>query len=63
MGKYDPPILEDYAATAAEILEIPIEPAWWPTILANLQASLDLAMFVSSFELPDESEPAEVFEA
>ena len=42
---------------------LPIEPAWKPAIKANLQVTLRLAAIVAEFELPDEAEPAPVFEA
>jgi hypothetical protein len=49
------------ASTAA--LSLPIDPAWKPAIKANLQVTLRLAAIVDAFELPDEAEPAPVFEA
>ena len=48
---------------AAEALALPVEPAWKPAIKANLQVTLRLAAMVAEFELPDEAEPAPVFEA
>ena len=50
-----------HASTAA--LGIPIEPEWKPGIKANLQFTLRVAAMVAEFELPDEAEPAPVFEA
>jgi RNAse (barnase) inhibitor barstar len=47
----------------AKTMGLPIEPAWKPAIKANLQVSLRLAATVEEFELPDEAEPAPVFEA
>ena len=49
------------ASTAA--LGIPIESEWKPGIKANLQVTLRLASIVAELELPDEAEPAPVFEA
>jgi hypothetical protein len=49
------------ASTAA--LGLSIDPNWKPTIKANLQVTLLLAASVAEFELPDEAEPAPVFEA
>jgi hypothetical protein len=48
---------------SAAVLGITIEPAWKPGIKANLQVTLKLAALVAEFELPDEAEPAPVFEA
>ena len=44
-------------------LDLPIDPAWKPTIKANLQVALHLAASVAEFKLSDEVEPAPVFEA
>jgi hypothetical protein len=49
------------ASTAA--LGIPVEPEWKPGIKANLQVTLRAAAMVAEFGLPDEAEPAPVFEA
>ena len=48
---------------SAAALELPIEPEWKPGIKANLQATLRVAAMVAELELPDEAEPAPVFEA
>jgi len=48
---------------AAKVLALPIEPEWKPAIRANLQITLRLAAMVAEFELPDEAEPASIFEA
>ena len=47
----------------AAALGLPIEPEWRAGIKANLQVSLRLSALVAEFELPDEAEPAPVFEA
>ena len=48
---------------AAAALGLPIEPEWKPAIKANLAVTLRLAAMVADFPLPDEAEPAPVFEA
>lgn len=58
----DDPVDKLMEASAAA-LGITIEPAWKPGIKANLQVTLKLAALVAEFELPDEAEPAPVFEA
>jgi hypothetical protein len=55
--------LDDYIAAAARALAVPIEPAWKPAVRANLEVTLRLAALVAEFPLPDEAEPAPVFEA
>jgi 1-carboxybiuret hydrolase subunit AtzG-like protein len=48
---------------SAAALGLQIEPEWRAAIKANLAATLRLANLVAEFELPDEAEPAPVFEA
>ena len=55
--------LDALVDAAAATMGLPIEPAWKPAITANLQVSLRLAALVEEFELPDDAEPAPVFEA
>ncbi|MBN9268331.1 MAG: DUF4089 domain-containing protein [Hyphomicrobium sp.] len=63
MSEIDDKALEAYIKAAAAALGVPIEDAWMPSIRANLAVSLRLANIVADFDLPDESEPAPVFEA
>jgi hypothetical protein len=55
--------LDALIEASAAALTLPIEPAWKPTIKASLAVTLQLANFVAEFQLPDEAEPAPVFEA
>jgi hypothetical protein len=55
--------LDDFIDAAAAALGLPIAPEWKPGIKANLQVTLRVAAMVAEFELPDEAEPAPVFEA
>ncbi len=55
--------LDLYIDVAARALGIPVEPEWKPAIKANMQVTLRLAALVEEFALPDEAEPAPVFEA
>lgn len=59
----DESTLDDYIDAAAGALVLPVEPTWKPAIKANLQVTLRLAASVAELELPDEAEPAPVFEA
>ena len=45
------------------LLDIEIKPEWSESVRANLDVTLKLAKMVASFPLPDETEPAPVFEA
>jgi hypothetical protein len=55
--------IDDYIASVAKALELPIEDAWKPAVRANLEVSLRLAKLVDEFPLADETEPASVFTA
>jgi hypothetical protein len=61
MPKTDP--FDSYIDSAAAALGIPIDPAWKPTIRANLDVTFKLATLVAEKELPDDAEPAPVFKA
>jgi len=55
--------LDNLIDATAAVLGLPIEPEWKPGIMANLRFTLRVAAMVAEFELPDEAEPAPVFEA
>ncbi len=55
--------IDEYIASVAKALALPIEDAWWPGVRVNLDVSLRLAKLVDEFPLPDETEPASVFVA
>jgi hypothetical protein len=57
------PILDKLIDASAAALGLPIEPEWKPAIKANLAVTLRLANMVATFSLPDEAEPAPIFEA
>ncbi|MGL4261463.1 MAG: DUF4089 domain-containing protein [Afipia sp.] len=61
MSSTDP--LDTYIDTAAAILDLQIDPAWKPAVRANLDVSLKMARLVQEFPLPDEIEPAGIYEA
>ena len=58
-----PDSLDDYIDAAARVLALPVEPEWKPSVRANLEVTLRLAALVTEFVLPDEAEPAPVFDA
>lgn len=58
----DDPLLTAIAA-GAHVLGLTIDPAWLPAVRANLEVSLRLGKLVDEFPLPDDHEPASIFEA
>jgi hypothetical protein len=55
--------LDEFIAASARVLALPADPAWYPKIRINLEATVQLATFVADFKLPDDAEPAPVFRA
>lgn len=55
--------LQAWIEAGAALLGIPVDPAWRADILLHLRISLGHAGNVLQFPLPDEAEPAPVFEA
>jgi hypothetical protein len=55
--------LDDFIEAGASALGIPLEEAWKASVKANLAVTLRLAASVSEFKLPDDAEPAPIFEA
>ena len=55
--------LDDLVAAAARSLDIKIEDAWLPQVRAQLEVILHHGTRVAEFALPDETDPAPVFEA
>jgi hypothetical protein len=47
----------------AQMLSLTIDPAWMPSVRANLEVSLRLGKLVEEFTLPDDHEPASTFKA
>jgi hypothetical protein len=63
MAEIDDTTLDNLIDASAAALALPIEPGWKPAIKGNLAVTLRLANLVAAFPLPDEAEPAPVFEA
>jgi hypothetical protein len=55
--------LDDFIDAAARALKLPLDPAWKPSVKANLDVTLKHAALVADFELPDDAEPAPIFKA
>jgi hypothetical protein len=62
-SELDQEALDKLIDASAAALGLPIEPAWRPAISANLAVTFRLAALVGEHDLPDEAEPAPVFEA
>ena len=55
--------LGDFVDAAARALDLPIDPAWKGAVKANLAVTFALAASFADFPLPEDAEPAPVFEA
>jgi hypothetical protein len=52
-----------WITSSAAMLGLPVDAAWMPSIRANVEVTFRLAKLIDEFPLPDEAEPAPVFEA
>jgi Protein of unknown function (DUF4089) len=48
--------------SSAAMMNLPLDPAWMPAVKANVDVTFRLAALVDEFALPDEIEPAPVYE-
>ena len=55
--------LDAYVDSALQALGIPLVPEWKAAVRANLEAAFKLAALVGEKELPDDAEPAPVYQA
>jgi hypothetical protein len=55
--------LEEFIGASVLSLGLTCDPAWLPAVRMNLEVILRQAALVDEFALPDETEPAPVFEA
>ena len=56
-------VLDRYIEATADALDLRIEEAWKPSVRSNLEVTLKFARLVEEFTLPDELEPAEIYES
>ena len=56
-------LTDSWITASAALLGLPIDTTWLPSIRANVEVTFRLARLVDDFPLPDEAEPAPVFEA
>ena len=59
--KPDP--LDAYIDSAAALLGLPLEPEWKGAVRASLDVTLKHAALVAEKELPDDAEPAAIYQA
>jgi 1-carboxybiuret hydrolase subunit AtzG-like protein len=55
--------LDPFIAAGARALELKIDKAWLPAVRSHLEVTLHHGALVAGFALPDETDPAPVFEA
>jgi len=55
--------LDELVKASAAALDLKVDPAWLPAVRGHLEVTLRLGALVAGFDLPDEAEPAPVFEA
>jgi hypothetical protein len=55
--------LDALIATGAQSLDLTLDPKWTPAVREHLRVILRLGAQVAAFALPDDTEPAPVFEA
>jgi hypothetical protein len=53
--------IDRFIEAAAQVLALPVEPAWHGAIRFNLEVTLKAAGLFADFPLPDDAEPAPVF--
>jgi hypothetical protein len=56
-------LFEAYVDAWASVLGFSLEPSWKPAVAANVETILKMAALVEGHALPDDIEPAPVFEA
>jgi hypothetical protein len=57
-----PEDIEAYVDAAAKLVGLPLDPAHRPGVVQNLGRIAQMAALVMAFPLPEETEPAPVFE-
>jgi 1-carboxybiuret hydrolase subunit AtzG-like protein len=60
---HEPDPLDAFILAGTQALRLELAPEWLPAVRMNLQVTLRHAALVGEFALPDEAEPAPVFEA
>jgi len=55
--------LDAWIVASADLMKLPLDPAWLPAVRQNVKVTFQLASEFDDFPLPDDSEPAPVFGA
>ena len=58
----DPTDIEAYVDATAQLIGLPLDPAHRPGVVLNLGRIAQMAALVMDFPLPEETEPAPVYE-
>jgi len=58
----DPTDIEAYVDATAQLIGLPLDPAHRPGVVLNLGRIAQMAALVMEFPLPEETEPAPVYE-
>ncbi len=61
MATTDP--LDEYIDVVSRAMQLPMEAGWKDAVKANLDVTLKFARLVEEFPLPDDIEPASIYEA
>jgi hypothetical protein len=55
-------VTEAWIVSSAAMLKLPLDPAWLSAVKTNVEVTVRLARLIDEFPLPDEIEPAPVYE-
>jgi hypothetical protein len=55
--------IETYVDAAAALIGLPLDPAHRPGVVLNMERIAAMAALVMAFPLPDETEPAPVYQS
>jgi hypothetical protein len=58
-----PEPLDDFIAAGTHALDLKIDKAWLPAVRGHLEVTLRHGALVAAFAMPDDAEPAPIFEA
>ncbi len=59
----DDAALDAWIMASADLMKLPLDPAWLPAVRQNVDVTFRLAAQFDDFPLPDDAEPAPVYGA
>jgi hypothetical protein len=59
----DAAALDAWIMASADLMKLPLDPAWLPAVRQNVDVTFRLAAQFDDFLLPDDAEPAPVYGA